>query len=121
MIDAATVASLAHEYLDHLVTRVGCRMIGTAGNEQAASTMSFAEALRLLEEQHLMIDLAEARIALARSLRAFGDASGARTELERARATFARMDARTLLDEIDHDLAVVTEEAGRAGPLSSTP
>jgi tetratricopeptide (TPR) repeat protein len=95
-------------------------IVATAGNEQAASTMAFAEALRLLEEQQLMIDLAEARIALARSLRAFGDSSGARTELERARATFARMDARTLLDEIDGDLAVVTEEAGSAGPLSST-
>src|SRR5438105_5058039 len=46
MIDAATVALLAQEHLDHLVTQIGCRMIGTAGNEQAASYIfdTFAEA-----------------------------------------------------------------------------
>ena len=95
-------------------------IVATAALEQAAATTSFAEALRLLEEQQLVIDLAEARIALARSLRTFGDVAGARTELERARATFAGMGARTLLDEIDRELAVLTAGAGGAGPRWAT-
>ncbi|MGB2953522.1 MAG: hypothetical protein WBB74_09040, partial [Gaiellaceae bacterium] len=94
-------------------------IVATAGGEQGAATTSFTEALRLLEEQQLLIDLAEARIALARSLRTFGDVTGARTELERARATFTGMGARTLLDEIERELAVLTAGAGSAGPRPS--
>jgi tetratricopeptide (TPR) repeat protein len=90
----------------------------SASGEQSAATTSFTEALRLLEEQQLLLDLAEARIMLARSLRTFGDVAGARTELERARATFAGMGARTPLDEIDRELTALTEGAGSAGPLS---
>jgi tetratricopeptide (TPR) repeat protein len=93
-------------------------IVATERGEQATATTSFVEALRLLEEQQLQLDLAEARIALARSLRTFGDIAGARTELERARATLVGMGAQTLLAEIQRELALLTEGAGSAGPLS---
>ena len=89
-----------------------------AGEETTAAT-AFAEALRLLEEQQLLIDLGETRILLARALRSFGDVVGARTELERARSAFARMEARTLVDEIDRGLAELAEGPPAAAPAAA--
>jgi tetratricopeptide (TPR) repeat protein len=83
--------------------------VATASQEQAAAATAFAEALRLLEEQQLSIDLGEARIELAHALRSFGDYAGARTELERARGLFVRMGARGLTEEIDRELAGLAE------------
>jgi len=59
----------------------------------------------LIEGLNMTLELAEARFALARALRTFGDLSGARTELERARAIFARIDATTAVGLIDRELA----------------
>src|SRR5213076_3224756 len=75
-----------------------------------------AESLRLFEELNRPIDLADARLALGRSLRAFGDVAGARTELERARALFSRIDATTRRDAIDRELAELVEGPAPAGP-----
>jgi len=97
---------------------VGEAIVATAAGEETTAATAFAEALRLLEEQQLVIDLGETRILLGRALRSFGDVVGARTELERARAAFARMKARTLVDEIDRELSEITERAGTAGPLA---
>jgi len=94
-------------------------IVATAGGESTAAATSFAEALRLMEEQQLVIDAGETRIELARALIAFGDLGGARTELERARALFARMEARGLVEQIDGELAELAEQSG-AGPLTTT-
>jgi predicted ATPase len=91
-------------------------IVATRAGEQTTAATAFAEALRLLEEQQLVIDLGETRILLAGALRAFGDLVGARTELERARVSFARMDARTLVDEIDRHLAELAEGPPAAAP-----
>jgi class 3 adenylate cyclase/tetratricopeptide (TPR) repeat protein len=90
--------------------------VAAAGGEQAAAATAYAEALRLLEEQQLTIDLAEARISLARALRGFGDVLGARTEFERARTAFARMGASGLVEVIDRELEE-PEGARHAGSL----
>jgi tetratricopeptide (TPR) repeat protein len=97
---------------------VGEAIVATGTGEGTTAATAFAEALRLLEEQQLVIDLGETRILLGRALRSFGDVVGARTEFERARAAFARLEARTLVDEIDHELAEMTERAGSADPLA---
>jgi class 3 adenylate cyclase/tetratricopeptide (TPR) repeat protein len=89
--------------------------VATGSGEPTAAATAFAEALRLLEEQGLMIDVGEARIALARALRAFGEVSSARTEFERARGSFARLGARGLVDTIDREL----EELEGARPAGS--
>jgi tetratricopeptide (TPR) repeat protein len=91
-------------------------IVATGAAEETTAATAFSEALRLLEEQQLSIDLGEARVLLARALRSFGDVAGARTELERARALFAGMEARTLIDEIDRELAELAE-----GPPAATP
>src|SRR2546430_13304140 len=94
-------------------------VVATGAGEQTTAATGFAEALRLLEEQQLVIDLGETRILLARALRTFGDVVGARTELERARVTFARMEARTLVDEIDRSLADLAEGPPAAAPAAA--
>jgi class 3 adenylate cyclase/tetratricopeptide (TPR) repeat protein len=92
-------------------------IVATASGEATSASTAFAEALRLLDGQKLQLDLGEARMELAHSLRSFGDVRGARTELELARATFARMGARAVVAEIDVQLGLLREGAGEAGPL----
>ena len=79
---------------------------------------AYADALRLLEEQQLVIELAETRLELARALRRFADAAGARAELGRAREAFATMGATAHLAEIDGIVRDLEEGAGIAGPLA---
>ena len=98
---------------------VGEAIVATGGGESTTAATAFAEALRLMEEQELVIDAAETRIELARSLRAFGDLGGARAELERARASFVRMEARAMVEQIDKELAELAEQA-EADPFGTT-
>jgi len=88
----------------------------TAAAESATASASFAEALRLFEELNLPLDLGEARMALARSLRAFGDVTGAQTELQRARTIFVRVGATTRRDAIDRELEDLVEGPAPTGP-----
>jgi class 3 adenylate cyclase/tetratricopeptide (TPR) repeat protein len=87
-------------------------IVATAAAESATAATAFAEALRLVEELEMPFELAKARMALGMSLRTFGDLTGARAELERARAIFAGMGADTRLRAIDAELAELVE--GRA-------
>jgi class 3 adenylate cyclase/tetratricopeptide (TPR) repeat protein len=91
-------------------------LVATAAGEEAAAATAFAEALRLLEELDYKLDLAEARFVLARSLRAFGDVSGARVELERARSMFALIRADNRREAVDAELAELVEGPAATGP-----
>jgi class 3 adenylate cyclase/tetratricopeptide (TPR) repeat protein len=93
-------------------------IVATAGGESSTAATAFAEALRLIEELGMPRELGEARMALGRSLRSFGDLTGARAELERARAIFVRIGANTRRDAIDTELAELAEGPARAGPSS---
>ena len=93
--------------------------VATAAGEHVSATASFDQAVRLLEDQGLVTDLAEARLAFARALRSFGDVTAARTELERARTSFKRMDADSLLEQIDREVEELAERPGPAGPSDS--
>jgi hypothetical protein len=55
-------------------------------------------------------------VAFARALRAFGEVSGARIELERARTIFVRVGATTRRDAIDRELSKLVEGPAYAGP-----
>jgi tetratricopeptide (TPR) repeat protein len=90
--------------------------VATSAGEAAAAAASFAEALRLFEELDYKLDHAEARFVLGRSLRAFGDVTGARVELERARSTFVRIGADNRRDAIDAELAELVEGPAPTGP-----
>src|SRR5581483_4627382 len=90
--------------------------VATAALEPMTAAAAFAEALRLLEELDFAVDVAEARLALARSLRAFGELAGARAELERARGIFVRIGADIRRDAIDADLQELVGGATPAAP-----
>ena len=92
--------------------------VATAAQESTTAATSFAEALRLIEELNMTVELAEARLALARSLRSFGDLSGAKTELERALAIFSRIEASTPVELIDRELAELAEGPAAPAPPS---
>jgi class 3 adenylate cyclase/tetratricopeptide (TPR) repeat protein len=91
-------------------------IVATATGEATTASTAFAEALRLIEDLDMPVELADARMALGLSLRTFGDVGGARAELERARAMFVRIGATTRRDAIDRELAELVEGAAAAGP-----
>ncbi|MGH2935090.1 MAG: AAA family ATPase [Gaiellaceae bacterium] len=91
----------------------------SAGGEGEAAVEKFTQALALLEQQGLPLDLCEARLAYAKALRRTGDESAARAELMQAREDLARMGARGLVGEIDRELAGMPDGAGVAGPSGS--
>jgi class 3 adenylate cyclase/tetratricopeptide (TPR) repeat protein len=93
-------------------------IVATAAGESATAATAFAEALRLIEELEMPFELAKARMALGMALQAFGDVTGARAELERARAIFVRIGAETRLKAIDAELAELVEGPAAAGPSS---
>jgi class 3 adenylate cyclase/tetratricopeptide (TPR) repeat protein len=72
----------------------------------------FEEALALIEQQGMAIELAEARISFSRVLRHFGDEQSAREQLERARAGLASVDATRLVEQVNEELAKMA-----AGPV----
>ena len=94
-------------------------IVATAAGEQATAATAFAEALRLTEELDMPRELGEARMALGRSLRQFGNLTGARAELARARAIFVRIGATTRQEAIDRELEELVEGPAHAGPSTA--
>jgi tetratricopeptide (TPR) repeat protein len=95
-------------------------LAGGVGDAVAAAR-AYTEALRLLVDQQLVIELAETRLELARALHRFADAAGARVELDQAREVFAAMGAIAHLAEIDGLVrSLEAEGAGVAGPPPSS-
>ena len=94
-------------------------IVATATGEASTAAAAFAEALRLIEELDMRLELADARMALGLSLRAFGDVTGARAELERARTMFIRIGAETRREAIDQELATLVEGPAHAGPSNA--
>jgi class 3 adenylate cyclase/tetratricopeptide (TPR) repeat protein len=91
-------------------------IVAVAADESATAATAFAEALRLIEELGMPLKLGEARMTLGRSLRSFGDVTGARTEFERARAIFVSIGAETRSAAIDAELEELVEGPTAAGP-----
>jgi tetratricopeptide (TPR) repeat protein len=94
--------------------------VATAKGRRIEARDSFAEALRLLDQQRLPLDFGEARLTYGKALRRLGDDSAAESELRGARETLEPLGARGLIDEIDRELGLLAEGAGQAGPLASS-
>ena len=78
--------------------------VAVAAGDSEAGLSRYPQALHLLEEQRLLLDLGEGRLAYARALRGFGRDEEAREEFERARALLASMGARGLVDAVNREL-----------------
>jgi predicted ATPase/class 3 adenylate cyclase len=93
--------------------------LATSDGRRSDACECFDEALRLLEQQQLPLDLGEAKLAYGKALRGLGDDAAAAAELRAAREHLVSFGARGLVDEIDRELAAIGEGAGQAGPLAS--
>jgi class 3 adenylate cyclase/predicted ATPase len=91
--------------------------VATGRGERTLASDRYEEAIRLFEELSAPVDLGETRLAFAKALQAFGDAPGARAQLELARELCAQMDAEGLLAQVETLLAAIGRGAGPAGPL----
>ena len=85
--------------------------VASAAREREIALDAYRDAIGLLAEQQLQIDLGEAQIAYARALREFGDHELARSELAVARETFAAMGAQGLVTVIDRELDLISTVA----------
>jgi class 3 adenylate cyclase/tetratricopeptide (TPR) repeat protein len=94
--------------------------LATADGQRDAAIEAFEMALRLLDEQGAPLDVAEARIAYGRALRQLRDERAAQAELTDARESLVRIGAQGLVEEVDRELAAMTEGAGQADPLVSS-
>jgi class 3 adenylate cyclase/tetratricopeptide (TPR) repeat protein len=94
--------------------------VRTAKGMRDEASQLYEDALRLLDQQQLPLDLGEARLAYGRALRRLGDLAAAELELNRARESLVRLGARGLVHDVDRELAEMSEGAGHADPLASS-
>ncbi len=85
--------------------------VASASGERDIALASYRDAIALLREQQLHVDLGETQIAYARALRELGDYELARSELVDARETFAVMEAQGLVNAIDRELDLTATAA----------
>jgi class 3 adenylate cyclase/tetratricopeptide (TPR) repeat protein len=90
--------------------------VAAARGERPRVVECYGEALSLLEQLNLQIDLSQGRIAYGRALRELGDPDGAREQLELARGACVQMGATGLVAEVERELGLVGSGAGLAGP-----
>jgi class 3 adenylate cyclase/tetratricopeptide (TPR) repeat protein len=90
--------------------------VAAARGDADLTGRSYDEALAVLEPTNLPLDLAQARLAYARALRALGDNRGAWVQLDAARMLCVGLGADGLLAEIDRELETRAGGAGSAGP-----
>jgi class 3 adenylate cyclase/tetratricopeptide (TPR) repeat protein len=86
--------------------------VATAKGDAASAVAQYEEALAVVEELDMRIDLSVGRIAFGRALRELGDFDRAREELELAREACSSMGATGLAAEVERELALVGSRAG---------
>ncbi len=79
-------------------------IISSADRELREVSLAFEEALMLLEDLQMPVEVAEARVAFARALSELGEGELARAQLIRARELFAAMRAPGALSRIEREL-----------------
>jgi predicted ATPase/class 3 adenylate cyclase len=81
--------------------------VATAHRESELAAERYAEAVTLLEQLDMRIEVSQSRLAFGRSLRELGDLAGAREQLELAREACIAMGATGLAAEAERELALV--------------
>jgi tetratricopeptide (TPR) repeat protein len=95
--------------------------VAAAEGDGDAALSRYPEALLLLEEQHLLIDLAEGHLTFGRTLRRFGRPEEAKAQFGRAYQIAAPMGAQALIAELEREspgLALPTAAAGDCPPAT---
>ncbi|MDQ4030492.1 MAG: hypothetical protein M3168_05565, partial [Actinomycetota bacterium] len=105
----------AYARASYLITEA---ILRAAEQDVDAARDRFTEALALLTEQQLLIDLAEAQVAFSRLLRGFGEHGDAVRQLVTARQTFLQVGAPNPLATLERELAETAERQARPGAPS---
>jgi class 3 adenylate cyclase len=92
--------------------------VATAQRESELAAERYAEAVALLEQLDMRIEVSQSRLAFGRALRELGELAGAREQLELAREACIAMGAGGLAAEVERELALVGSGAGVSGPAS---
>jgi predicted ATPase len=79
--------------------------VASARDARAEAISCYEEALRLIEESRLPLDLCRARVSYARTLAAFGETDEARRQLLEARTGFVRLGADGFAARLERELA----------------
>jgi class 3 adenylate cyclase/tetratricopeptide (TPR) repeat protein len=120
--DATQLAEFASRNLpeddvySQATVRLAEALAATGRGQREDAVRGYQDAVHLYDGLHLPIETGQTRIAYARALRTFGDCAAARSELELAHKSFARMGAIGVVAEIERELAEMPSGAGRAGP-----
>jgi class 3 adenylate cyclase/tetratricopeptide (TPR) repeat protein len=122
--DAKTLVAFASRNLpaEDLFARASLRLadasVATAVGDNRAIA-AYVEAIQLIEELNMAVELGEARTDFGRALATFGDAARARAQFERARALFVRIGATARANELDRELAELVARPTSAGPATT--
>jgi tetratricopeptide (TPR) repeat protein len=92
--------------------RLAAAYLATAKRDRTAALASYDEAISLLEQMGLHIDLAQARISYGRALRKLGEPDRARNQLDLAHEACTAVGAIGLVEELEKELALVGSRAG---------
>ena len=100
------------------VLRLAEASVATAQRESELAAERYAEAVALLEQLDMRIEVSQSRLAFGRALRELGDPAGAREQLELAHEACLAMGAIGLVAEVERELALVGSGAGISSPAS---
>jgi tetratricopeptide (TPR) repeat protein len=116
--DAAELAAFAgrgtqdqHPYV-RAAALMGEASIASAFGNIETSVQRYEQAIDLLEDLGLPIELSQARIAYGRALHEAGDSAAAREQFEAAQVACERMGATALLVDVKRELALIGTGAG---------
>jgi class 3 adenylate cyclase len=92
--------------------------VATAQRDASAAIERYEEAIALLSQLDLQLEVGQSRLSYGRALRELGESGRAREQLELGREACIAMGATGLVADIARELALVGSGAGIAGPAS---
>ena len=95
--------------------------VAAAEGDGDAALSRYPEALLLLEEQHLLIDLAEGHLTFGRTLRRFGRPDEAKAQFGRAYQIAGPMGAQALIAELERESPGLAHPTAAAGDRRPAP
>ena len=116
--DAAELAEFAARGtgVDHPYTQAAFGMaeaaVATANGDLSGAATRYKEAIGLMDELGLSIEMSQAQIAYGRVLRDLGEFDAARMQFQEARQAFDRMGATGLLVDVEQELALIASATG---------
>jgi hypothetical protein len=108
---AARGTGVDHPYVNAAIAMAEAGLLNAIG-DLAAAASRYEEAVGILDELGLPLELSQARVAYARILRDMGESAAAREQLDIARVACERMGATGLLVDVDQQLALIATAAG---------